>query len=89
MRVMQVVKPAQAEALNQVVRQLRAMVGGGSEQSSDTAAREHRRAAPVAPEHRRSLNALKRAVVAAEIAGAGGSAGSRRQAGSQLVSAGR
>jgi methyl-accepting chemotaxis protein len=53
---------AQAEALNQVVRQLRAMVGGGSEQGSDTAAREHRRAAPVAPEHRRSLNALKRAV---------------------------
>jgi phosphoribosylcarboxyaminoimidazole (NCAIR) mutase len=53
---------AQAEALNQVVMQLQALVGGGSKQHGGAVASTHRRPAPAVPVHKRSLNALKSAV---------------------------
>jgi methyl-accepting chemotaxis protein/methyl-accepting chemotaxis protein-1 (serine sensor receptor) len=53
---------AQAEALNQVVMQLQTLVGGGSGQHGGAIASTHRRPAPAAPVHKRSLNALKSAV---------------------------
>jgi len=51
---------AQAESLNQVVLQLRALVGGGSEHVA-AAAKPHRRP-PAEPVHKRSLTALQAAV---------------------------
>ena len=53
---------AQAEALNQVVLQLRTLVGGGSEHRAVPVSTAHRRPAPVTPVHKHSLSALKTAV---------------------------
>jgi len=53
---------AQAEALNQVVLQLRTLVGGGSEHRAVPVSTAHRRPAPAAPVHKHSLSALKTAV---------------------------
>jgi hypothetical protein len=48
--------------LNQVVLQLRTLVGGGSEHRAVPVSTAHRRPAPVTPVHKHSLSALKTAV---------------------------
>ena len=63
---------AQAEALNQVVLQLQALVGGDSEPGA--VASLHRRPVPATPPHKRSLNALKAAVARPKTKAPAGSA---------------